>query len=90
MADIDEAWVYLATEAGIEAANRVRDSFSKTFSLLQRVPFAGKNREQDLTAGLRSLPSGTYIVFYRVEVDTVRVIRVIHGKRDARAILSDE
>ena len=82
--------MYLATETGIEAANRARNSFSKTFSLLQRVPYAGRSREQDLTAGLRSIPSGRYVVFYRVEIDAVRIVRVIHGKRDARAILSNE
>jgi toxin ParE1/3/4 len=90
MADIDEAWVYLATEAGIEAANRVRNSFSKTFSLLLRVPFAGRSREQDLTPGLRSIPSGRYVVFYRVETDALRIVRVLHGKQDAMAILSEE
>ena len=88
MADIDEAWVYLATETGIETANRVCNSFSRTFSLLRRVPFAGRSRERDLAPGLRSIPSGRYVVFYRVETDALRIVRVIHGKQDVSAILS--
>jgi len=83
-ADIDEIWVHAATEWSIEAANRLRESIGKQFSLLHRNPFAGRSRDE-LSSGLRSLPSGKYLIFYRVESDAVRVIRVIHGMRDLPA-----
>jgi toxin ParE1/3/4 len=89
-ADIDEIWVYVATEASIEAASRTQDSFVRSFNVLRRNPFVGRSREQDLTPGLRSIPSGRYVVFYRVEPEFVRIIRVLHGSRDAQAIFSDE
>jgi len=89
-ADIDEVWVSMATASGMDYANRVRDSLFKTFLLLLRVPYAGRNREFDMSPGLRSIPSGKLVVFYRAELDYVRIVRVIHGSRDARAILSDE
>jgi toxin ParE1/3/4 len=83
-ADIDEIWVHTATEWSIEAANRFRESLSRIFSLLRRNPFAGRSRDE-LSSGLRSLPVGKYLVFYRVESDAVRVVRVIHGMQDLPA-----
>ena len=87
-ADIDEIWIHAATEWSIEAANRLRESLGRIFSLLRRNPFAGRSRDE-LSSGLRSLPSGRYLVFYRVESDAVRVIRVLHGMRDLPARLGD-
>ena len=89
-ADLDEIWTYIATESSTETAGRVRDSFGKSFSLLRRYPFAGRSRAQDLNPGLRSIPSGLYVVFYRVESGFVRVIRVLHGSRDTNVIFSEE
>jgi toxin ParE1/3/4 len=89
-ADIDEIWMYVATEASFEAASRVHDSLSRSFGLLRRHPFAGRSREQDLSQGLRSIPSGVYVVFYRIESGFVRVIRVLHGSRDTNAIFPEE
>jgi len=31
---------------------------------------------------LRSFPVGQYVIFYRVAVDAVEIVTVIHGARD--------
>jgi toxin ParE1/3/4 len=49
-----------------------------------------KNRS---LAGLRSFPVSGFEeirVYYRIHEDTLRVIRVLHGKRDVRRILEKE
>jgi toxin ParE1/3/4 len=89
-ADIDEIWAYIATETSIQAASRIGDSLARSFRLLRRVPFAGRSREQDLIPGLRSIASGRYVVFYRVEAGVVRIVRILHGSRDIHAIFTNQ
>jgi plasmid stabilization system protein ParE len=36
---------------------------------------------------MRSHPSGNYLIFYRIQSGTIRVVRVLHGKRDIPKIL---
>jgi toxin ParE1/3/4 len=87
-ADIDAIWTYVASESGsAEIADRVADSLNKTLTRLRHSPGIGKNREQDLRPGLRSHPSGRYLIFYRVDAGVVRIVRVLHGRRDIPAIL---
>jgi len=87
--DMDGIWVYVATESGsTHQADQVLESISKTLRILRNSPFAGRTRESDLRQGLRSFPSGSYVVFYQVKSGVVQIIRVLHGKRDARTIFS--
>ncbi len=38
--------------------------------------------------GLRKRVSGPYLIFYRVERDTVFIARIVHGSRNIRAIFT--
>ena len=40
------------------------------------------------SAGYRRRPHGSYSIIYRVEVDTVRIMRVLHAARDLRKVLA--
>ena len=48
---------------------------------LSDFPEQGRAR-QELRPGLRSIPSGRYIIFYRVSVDLLRIERILHGARN--------
>jgi hypothetical protein len=37
--------------------------------------------------GVRRVPHGDHLIFYRIGVDTVEILHVIHGARDYEAIL---
>ena len=87
-ADLDELWYYVATNAGVEVADRLVDSITTRFFLLGLHPGAGRRRD-DLRPGLRSFPVGDYIVFYRVEGDDVLIQRVVRGSRDLAALLGE-
>lgn len=63
------------------AADRWLDSIDEKCQLLARMPELGRKRP-DLAAGLRSLPVGNYVIFYRPMDDGIQVIRVLHGARD--------
>ncbi len=41
----------------------------------------GRSRDE-LAAGIRSFPTGNYIVLYRVVGENVEIVRVLHGRRD--------
>jgi toxin ParE1/3/4 len=43
-----------------------------------------------LDPGLRSFPVHPYVVFYRPQVDTILVVRILHGRRDIERIMSEE
>jgi toxin ParE1/3/4 len=89
--DLDAIWTYVAAESGsIDAANRLIASIMRSIYLLRGTPFLGRSRDSDLRPGLRSLPSGSYVIFYRVKQPTVRIVRVLHGARDAGVLLANE
>ncbi|RYB05601.1 type II toxin-antitoxin system RelE/ParE family toxin [Lichenibacterium ramalinae] len=54
----------------------------RSFSLLGRYPLVGRARNIDLGPGLRSLPSGGYVIIYRPTPQSVTILRVIDGRRD--------
>ena len=50
---------------------------------LARNPGWGRPREE-LRPGLRSLPFGRYLLFYRVTRRGVEIVRVLHASRDLK------
>jgi toxin ParE1/3/4 len=38
--------------------------------------------------GLRRMVHGDYLILYRVTIDSVEIVRVLHGARDLESILS--
>jgi plasmid stabilization system protein ParE len=38
---------------------------------------------------MRSITSGSYVIFHRVEADRVEIVRVMHGRRDVEAIFAE-
>jgi plasmid stabilization system protein ParE len=59
----------------------VLDDFDEKIAMLAGYPEAGRTRE-DLRPGLRQFPSGSYLIFYTLNVSELEVRRVMHGARD--------
>lgn len=68
------------------AADRLLDEIDETCGSLAQMPSAGRLREE-LAAGLRCLPVGNYVVFYRPDDEGITVIRVLHGAGDLPQLL---
>ena len=86
VSDPDEIWTYIAMRESVDAAERLVEFLTKRFALLVQHPSAGRKRD-DLRAGLRSLPVGSYRIYYRQENEgVVRVLHVRHTARDERAL----
>ena len=85
--ELDEIWLYIATESSsIDVADRVVKSITEQFLLLLKHPFLGRRRH-DLRPSLRSVTVGSYIIIYRVEGDEVRILHVMHGRRDIKDLV---
>jgi toxin ParE1/3/4 len=85
--ELDDIWLYIAAESSsLDIANRFVDLITEQFSLLSRHPYLGRKRD-DLAAGLRSLAVGSYVIIYRVEGSDVRILHVVHGRRDLKDVI---
>jgi toxin ParE1/3/4 len=86
---------YLVQQDAPDAAFRFVDAVEESVEQLLRTPNMGAPRELRNPAlqGLRVWPVkefDEFPIFYVVQADTLRVIRVLHGKRDIDRILKKE
>ena len=86
---------YLVNQDRPEVANRFVEAVDKTVEKILRTPNAGAPKQlfNPLLAGLRSWPVEDFEdirVYYLTEKDEVRIVRVLHGKRDIQRILERE
>lgn len=87
-ADLFEISLYLARQGSIETAERFIDAVHEQFARLADHPGMGRAREE-LAPGLRSIPEGKYVIFYRASQDNILIVRVLHGSRDARRVFKE-
>jgi len=78
-----------------EAAFRFLDAANTEFLKLCRQPFLGRERQpiQSLLRNVRSWSISEFpqhIIFYRVEDECIRIVRVLHGARDIDQMLENE
>jgi toxin ParE1/3/4 len=63
------------------AARRFRDRILDRIDVLRSFPESAQPRPEFGT-GMRTIPIGRYIVFVRVAIPKVVVLRILHGARD--------
>ena len=86
---------YLAEQDAPDAAFRFVEAVEAAVEQLLRMPHMGAPRElrNPSLKGLRVWPVkefDEFLIFYVVEGETVRVIRILHGKRDIDRVLKKE
>jgi toxin ParE1/3/4 len=85
--DIDQIWSFIFVQSGShEIADRLIDTVYSRILLLSSYPYLGRDRSADLGIAVRSLSVGKYVIVYRLTSNGVRVLRVVHGKRDLEAL----
>ncbi len=67
-----------------QAAVAILDVIEAKCSLLAQYPELDRPREE-LLPKLRSFPASNYVIFYRIALDEIQVIRILHGSRDVQA-----
>lgn len=83
---------YLVERDAPDAAFRFVDAVESSIEALIRMPDMGapKPLKNPALSGLRSWPVKGFdeiLIFYLVEGETLRVVRVLHGRRDVNRIL---
>jgi toxin ParE1/3/4 len=73
-------WRHIA-EDNEAAADRFIDRLTRTFQLLGENPHVGRRRDE-LRSGYRSFPIREYLIIYQVAQPGVRILDVVHGRRD--------
>jgi len=79
-ADLLDIWTYVAANDP-SAADRILDRIEGVFRSIAEHPELGRERP-DIASGLRSFAVMSWVVFYRVENETIVIARVLHGARD--------
>ena len=72
----------------LPAAERFAARVDRKCRALGHIPELGRARDEILP-GLRSMPVGKYVLFYRLRGEVVEVLRILHGRRDLGRILRD-
>jgi plasmid stabilization system protein ParE len=85
--DIFEIWRYLCQKASLDVANRVEEEIYSAFEALNRHPGLGHKRSDLTSHAVLFFTVYSYMIVYRVEA-RLEIVRVLHGRRNVRQILS--
>ena len=78
--DLDEIYDHTESEFGVAQAVSYLLGLERDFQRLVNDPYLGRDRS-DIRADLRSIVSGSHIIFYRILSDHIWIVRVLHGNR---------
>ncbi|HEX4507333.1 MAG TPA: type II toxin-antitoxin system RelE/ParE family toxin [Alphaproteobacteria bacterium] len=85
--DLDDIWYEVAVGSGSEErANAQLDAIGRVLRLIGEYPLLGRHRP-DLREGLRSFPVGSYIILYRADGGTAKVLHVLPAMRDIVSLI---
>lgn len=82
--DLDDIHDYLVQHSPAAAA-RVAQEIERCCRLLAQLPLMGRACDA-IQPGLRSFPSGKYVIYYRPLNGGVEVLRVLHASRDVTGL----
>jgi toxin ParE1/3/4 len=77
--DMIDIWSNIARDDP-SVADRLLDAIEQRWQQLAHHPYSGVSREE-IAPGLRHLVLRQYLIFYRVEVEAIEIVRVLHGRR---------
>jgi toxin ParE1/3/4 len=82
--DLLEIWSYIAVHDET-AADKYLDGLRKRALELPKLPDLGRKRDEILP-GVRSLLFRNHLIFYRVEISAIQVLRILHGNMDLKQV----
>lgn len=84
--DLEEIGDYIARDSprrDVDFIRGIRERCEAIAAAPRRAPL-----RDDISAGVRMVVHGHYLVFYRVTGAEIRVERILHGARDIRRLLA--
>ncbi len=91
--DLRSIYRFFAVDCGNEAsAIRITEAISERFAFLAEHPRAGRAKPNLALQHpeLRSFPAEDYLILYEVAGGVVRILRVIHARRDLPRLLIED
>lgn len=83
--DLIEIWSYVAKD-NPNAADRLLRRLDERVQKLQDYPEQGEALPNS-NAGMRRIVEGSYLIFYQILDDVIRVVRVLHTSRQWEDVL---
>ena len=87
VADLGELGEYLQAEAGPRVAAKWIRKLRATIRLLGEQPLVGR-ADDELGPGRRRIADRPYVIVYEVQGTTVRIVRVLDGRRDLPKVMA--
>jgi toxin ParE1/3/4 len=84
--DLDGIWEHSAREWGMDQAETYLREINRAFEILRRTPEIATAVDH-VRLGLRRFPSGSHVIFLRFTTERLDVVRILHGRMDARSHL---
>ena len=84
--DLDEIFLYWATRASLEAADRVVDRITERFWLLGE-HLGARRPAGGIAPGVKCFPAGKYLIYYRKTRHGTDILHIFHGARDQRSAI---
>lgn len=85
-ADLEEIGDRISQDSPRRAESFIREIVGR-IETLATMPNAFSLIPRYEQRGIRRIPHGNYLIFYRVEADCVVILHILHGARDFEAIL---
>ncbi len=87
--DLRDIWRGSVEFGKLKMADDRADAIRKKLGLLEQFPNSGRSRDEVLP-DLRSLPVKRFVIFYRVGIGKVEIVRIVDGRRDLDEIFGED
>lgn len=84
--DVQNIFEYSYLEFGLSQADSYLFKLENALKLLAINPLFGRQRNE-IKKGLYSIPEAEYLIFYRILKNYIRIVRILHNKRDLKNFL---
>ena len=84
---LDEIFAWIARDDPV-AAERSAGRIFEAGESASRLSERGAPRPE-LGKGARSIVVGRYLILYRIGLDSVDIVRIVHGARELRGLIGD-
>lgn len=86
--DLEEIWLYTVEKWSLEQADRYYNLIFDEINYICKNLHAGKSMEH-VRKGYRASKIKSHLIFYKVSVDIIEIIRILHEQMDIENRLND-
>lgn len=88
ISDIEEIWFYTAQKWSVEQADRYYNLIFDEINFICKNSNAGKSMEH-VRKNYRASKVKSHLIFYRIQNNTIEIIRILHERMDIENRLGD-